>query len=54
MHIIKYVKMTEYFWIWFYGSASKEFSCNAGDLGSIPGLGNSLEEGLKTHSSIFA
>ena len=23
------------------GSAGKEFSCNAGDLGSIPGLGRS-------------
>ena len=27
------------------GSASKESSCNAGDLGSIPGLGRSPEEG---------
>ena len=26
-------------------SAGKEFTCNAGDLGSIPGLGRSLGEG---------
>ena len=27
------------------GSAGKESTCNAGDLGSIPGLGQSLGEG---------
>ena len=27
------------------GSGSKESACNAGDLGSIPGLGRSLGEG---------
>ena len=27
------------------GSAGKESACNAGDLGSIPGLGRSPEEG---------
>ena len=27
------------------GSAGKEFTCNAGDLGSIPGLGKSPGEG---------
>ena len=27
------------------GSAGKEFACNAGDLGSIPGLGRSSGEG---------
>ena len=27
------------------GSDSKETACNAGDLGSIPGLGRSLGEG---------
>ena len=27
------------------GSAGKESACNAGDLGSIPGLAGSLEEG---------
>ena len=28
------------------GSAGKEFTCNAGDLGLIPGLGRSSEEGI--------
>ena len=28
------------------GSAGKELACNAGDLGSIPGLGRSPEEGI--------
>ena len=36
------------------GSDSKESACNAGDRGSIPGLGRSLEEGVATHFSIFA
>ena len=36
------------------GSASKESACNAGDLGSIPGLGRSLEKGKAAHSSILA
>ena len=29
----------------YSGSADKEFACNAGDLGSIPGLGGSPGEG---------
>ena len=32
----------------------KESACNAGDLGSIPGLGRSLEKEMATHSSILA
>ena len=28
-----------------YGSAGKEFACNEGDLGSVPGLGRSPGEG---------
>ena len=35
-------------------SDGKESACNAGDLGSIPGLGRSLEEGMATHSSVLA
>ena len=35
-------------------SADKESACNAGDLGSIAGLGRSPGEGTGTHSSIFA
>ena len=30
-----------------------ESACNAGDLGSIPGWGRSLEKGMATHSSIL-
>ena len=36
------------------GSADKESSCNVGDLGSIPGMGRSLEKGKATYSSILA
>ena len=36
------------------GSVSKESACNAGDLGSIPGLEDPLEKGLAIHSSILA
>ena len=37
-----------------YSSAGKEFACNTGDLGLIPGLGRSPGEGKATHSSIRA
>ena len=36
------------------GSAGKESTWNVGDLGSILGLGRSLEEGMATHSGILA
>ena len=37
------------------GSAGKESTCNAEDLGSIPGLGRAPGEGKKaTHSSTLA
>ena len=37
------------------GSDGKEFACNAGGPGSIPGLGRSLEKGMATtRSSILA
>ena len=36
------------------GSDSKASAYNAGDLGSIPVLGNPLEEGMATPSSILA
>ena len=32
----------------------KKSACNAGDVGSIPGSGRSVEEDLATHSSILA
>ena len=34
------------------GSEGQESACNARDVGSIPGLGKSLEKGMATHSSI--
>ena len=36
------------------GSAGKESACDVGDLGSISGLGRTLEKGKATHSSILA
>ena len=33
------------FWGFYGGSDSKESACNAGDPGSVPGLGRSLGEG---------
>ena len=36
------------------GSDGKESTCKAGDLGSIPGEKDPLEEGMATHSSILA
>ena len=37
-----------------HSSVGKESAHNAGDLGSISGLGRSLEEETATHSSILA
>ena len=36
------------------GSDGKESSCNVEDVGSNPGLGSPLEEGMAIHSSILA
>ena len=36
------------------GSDSKESACNVGDTSSTPGLGDPLEKGIVTHSSILA
>ena len=36
------------------GSDGKESACSAGDLGSISGWEDRLEEGMATHSSILA
>ena len=36
------------------GSDDKQSAYSVGDLGSIPGLGRSLEEGMATHCSIHA
>ena len=35
------------------GSDNKEFACNAGDPGSVPGSGDPLEKEMATHSSIL-
>ena len=37
----------------FGGSVSKESTGNAGDPGSIPGLGRSPRDGMTTHASIL-
>ena len=37
-----------------HDSAGKESACNAGDLGSIPGLEDPLEKGKATYPSILA
>ena len=36
------------------GSDGKEFTCSAGDLGSIPGSGRFLEKGMAAHARILA
>ena len=36
------------------GSGGKEFTCNVGDLGLIPGWEDPLEKGMATHASILA
>ena len=36
------------------GSATKESTCNTGDLGLIPGLEDPLETGKASHSNILA
>ena len=41
-------------WCFPIGSDGKESTCNGRDLGSIPGLGRSLEKRTATHSSIPA
>ena len=37
-----------------FGSDGKESACNVGDLGLIPRLERSPEEGMATHSSTLA
>ena len=36
------------------GADSKEYACNTGDLGLIPGKGRSPGGGMATHSSILS
>ena len=44
--MLKSVYIQGYKWEFPCSSADKESSCNAGDLGSIPGLGRSTGEGI--------
>ena len=43
-----------FMWLFGMNSDGKESACSSGDLGSIPGLGRPLQEGMATHSSILA
>ena len=43
-----------YILIFLGGSEDKESACSVGDLGSIPGSGESLEKGMPIHFSILA
>ena len=43
-----------FFEVFPHSSVGKEFTCNAGDEGSIPGSGRSSGEEMATHSSILA
>ena len=36
------------------GSDSKEYACNVGDVGLIPGFGRSPRDGMATYSNILA
>ena len=40
--------------IWKNGVYVHKFTCNTGDLGSIPGSGRSLKKGMATYSNILA
>ena len=48
-----YFSLPVRFWGFPSCSDGKESACNAGDLGLIPGMGRSLEEGMATHSNIL-
>ena len=56
--LVWYNKKSElkYYWCFPGSSADRESTCNAGDLGLIPGLGceDPLEELMATHSGILA
>ena len=47
------LKKTYELWGFPHSSADKESTCNAGDPGSISGLGRPLEKGQATYSNIF-
>ena len=43
----------QYSWASLVAQQVEKFACVAGDLGSLPGLGRSLEKEKATHSSIL-
>ena len=51
---MKLFRSSNHNWDFTGGSDSEESACNAGDLGSIPESGRSLEKGMATHSTILA
>ena len=51
---MNYLWLSSDFWDLAGSSVGKESICNAGDPGSIPGLGSSLEKRIATYSSILA
>ena len=54
LNILSILPPSEKYWGFPDGSVGKESTCNVGELGSVPGLGRSLEKGTVTHSSILA
>ena len=52
-HLINITYICISHWGFPGGSDGKESACNAGDLGSIPRLGRSLEKEMATHSSLL-
>ena len=54
-NFILFFNFTILYWFDFPGGSDGKASvCNVGDLGSIPGLGSSLEKEKATHSSTLA
>ena len=50
----KKINVIVFFGVFSGGSAGKESTCKVGNLGSIPGWEDSLEEGMETHLGILA
>ena len=54
VYIYMYIQFQNYTHFDKIGSASKESTCNVGDLGLMPGWEDPLEKGMATHSHILA
>ena len=48
------INVIVFFGVFPGGSAGKESACKVGNLDSIPGWEDPLEEGMETHSSVLA